>query len=62
MRIANGFCDSEAYFFVDDLQIVASTAGGGGAINALMRVTPAELLRVTAARVVHVVEGSGEAG
>ena len=41
-----------------DAGVLGETAvfGGGGAINALLRVTPQELLRVTAARVVDVVE------
>lgn len=41
-----------------DERVLEETAvfGGGGAINALMRVTPQELLRVTGARVVDVVD------
>ena len=33
LRIANGFCANDAYLFVDDLQITASSSAGGGAVN-----------------------------
>lgn len=41
-----------------DAAVLQETAvyGGGGAINALMRLTPQELLRITSGRIVDVVE------